>query len=240
MMIHGAGTQRVLIEIPRSKRTRRGISDLRVDHVREVQSTVWEQDIGAYAVDFEGQGDEWTYHLAMELTGVGHISARGTDGTGLVAIGPLLLGPLNSRLHIRRHRGGITCTVIGDGNVPTEDQVEPWRRAAESAVASLGHRNRDFVWEAIVGTDPHTLGLDHIGPLKETRSLGAVILTPGGICMREHSTPREPVDQQGFGIRHSFPVIAAGHVNTYDWQRAESVAQRVLRRTCALLSPVHR
>jgi hypothetical protein len=197
---------------------------------------MWERDVGAYPVDFERQGDEWTYHLAVELTGNGFITARGTDGTDPVEIGPPSSGPLTSRLHVRPHEGGLTCTVVGDGDVAADDQVEPWRRAAESAVASLGRRNHDFGWETIVGTDPHMLGPDHNGCLKEARNLGPIILTPAGVCMREYVAPRELIDQQGFGIRHSFPIIAAGRINTYDWQRAVPMAQRVLRHTCALLS----
>jgi hypothetical protein len=40
---------------------------------------MWEQDIGVFPVDFGQQGDEWAHHVAIELTGHGHMAGRGTD-----------------------------------------------------------------------------------------------------------------------------------------------------------------
>jgi hypothetical protein len=198
---------------------------------------VWQQDIGVFPVHFQAQGDEWTHHLAVELTGGGHIGATGTDGTEPVVIGPPTPGPVTSKLHVTPHQDGIRCTVVGDQGTASQDQVDPWRRAAEAAVAALGHRNRDFTWEAIIGTDPVVLGMDRLGALGTARTLGPVRLTPGGICMRERVMPYDQrIDQSGFGVRHSFPVIAAGQVSTYDWERVEPVAENCLRRTCALLT----
>lgn len=161
----------------------------------------------------------------------------GTDGTAPVEIGPPVSGPVTSKLHVCPHEHGIICTVVGDGVTASADQVEPWRRAAESAVAALGQRNCDFTWEAIIGTDPHVLGMDRLGALKAARTLGPVTLTPGGICMRERVMPHDRrIDQSGFGARHSFPVIAAGRESSYDWERVMPAAEFCLRRICALLT----
>jgi len=46
-----------------------------------------------------------------------------------------------------------------------------------------------------------------------------------------------PSDRTGDpAFRHSFPVIASGHVSTYEWDHAALAAEVRLRRTCALLS----
>lgn len=197
---------------------------------------MWEEDIGVFPVLFEQQGDEWAHHLGIELTGDGRLSARGSDGTSPVELGPPLSGPVTSKLYIHPHQDGIRCTVVGEGETASVEQMEPWRRAAQAAVAALGHRNQVFVWEAMVGTSPHSLGLDRLGELKGSQDLGPVLLSPGGVCMRELRTHGDRVDQQGFGIRHSFPVIATGPVDSYVWERVEPIAESCLRRACALLS----
>ena len=71
------------------------------------------------------------------------------------------------------------------------------------------------------------------GQLGQQQDVGPVHLAPGGIWMREQ-VPSERTG--GSGIRHSFPVIASGHVSTYVWDRAALTAEVLLRRTCALLS----
>jgi len=196
---------------------------------------VWEQDIGVFPVLFQEQGDEWSYHLCGELTGDGHMTARGTDGTDPVELGPPLSGPVHSRLLVRPHADGISCTVAGEGESASPEQVAPWRLAAKAAVSLLGRRNRIFTWEAVVGTSAHTFGLDRLGPLENPQDIGPVRLTPGGICMREQVFSDRI---GGSGIRHSFPVIASGQFSTYVWDRAALVAELCLRRTCALLSLV--
>ena len=195
---------------------------------------MWEQDIGVYPVLFAEQGDEWSYHLRAELTGDGHMAARGTDGTDPVELGPPPSGPVRGKLLVRPHPDGVSCTVVGEGESASPDQVEPWRRAAEAAVSLLGRRNHVFTWEAIVGTSPHTFGLD-IGALAEAQDIGPVRLTPGGICMREQVFSERI---GGSGIRHSFPLVASGQFGTYVWDRAALIAELCLRRTCALLSLV--
>ena len=78
---------------------------------------------------------------------------------------------MSSKLHVRPHEDGITCTVVGDGNRFPEAQVESWRRTAESAVKALGQRNSVVTWEAIIGTDPYVLGMDRQGPSVQPGSL---------------------------------------------------------------------
>jgi hypothetical protein len=198
---------------------------------------VWEQPIGTYPVDFVKQGDEWTYHLAVELTGNKHINARGTDGSSPVEIGPPMSGSVTSKLHVSRHAEGITCVVVGDGETVPADQVEPWRRAAEAAVTLLGRRNQDFEWEAVVGTHPFAPRPDLLGALGTPQTIGPVSLSPGGACMREYQTQHEYlIDQHGFGVSHSFPIIASGRVTAHDWDPVVPTAMYCLRRICAVLT----
>jgi hypothetical protein len=196
---------------------------------------LWEHDIGVFSADFEQQGDEWAHHVAVELTGHGHMNARGTDGTGPVELGPPLSGPLTSTLRVRPHENGIACTVVGNSDTASPDQVDPWRRAAETAVAAMGHRDQVFVWQAIVSTSPDTLGLDDLGRLRAPYTLGPAHVEPGDVCMREHIVLDDRVDQ-AVGIRHSFPIIATGAVSTYAWEQVHPIAQWCLGRACALLS----
>ena len=193
---------------------------------------VWEQDIGVFPVQFAGQGDEWSYHLRVELTGDDHMAGRGTDGTTPVELGPPPSGPVRSRLLVRPHPDGSSCTVTGEGDSAFPEQVDHWRRAAEAAVSLLGTRDRVFTWEAIVGTSPRGFP-GRFGQLGQQQDVGPVHLAPGGIWMREQ-VPSERTG--GSAIRHSFPVIASGQVSTYVWDRAALTAEVCLRRTCALLS----
>ena len=195
---------------------------------------MWEQGIGVFPVLFTEQGDEWSYHLRAELTGDGHMAARGTDGTDPVELGPPPSGPVRSKLLVHPHPDGITCTVAGEGESASPDQVKPWRRAAEAAVSLPGRRNHVFTWEAIVGTSPQTFGLG-IGALEEAQDIGPVHLAPGGVCMREQVFSER---LGGSGVRHSFPLVASGQFSTYVWDRAALIAELCLRRACALLSLV--
>jgi hypothetical protein len=86
---------------------------------------MWEQDLGVFPVDFERQGDEWAHHVAVELTGHGHMAARGTDGTSPVELGPPMSGSLASRLRAQQDDNGIVCTVVGDSEATSDDQVQP-------------------------------------------------------------------------------------------------------------------
>ena len=197
---------------------------------------MWQQEIGVYPVNFTGQGDEWCHHLTVALTGDSHMAARGTDGTDAVELGPPLVGPVHSKLLVRPDAAGISCVVSGDGDSASADQVEPWRCAADTAVSLLGRQDRVFAWEAIVGTAPRTAGLDRSGPFGESQDFGPVHLASGGVCMREQLFTERLGG--GFGVRHSFPLIASGEYKTYVWDRAAQIAELCLRRTCALLSLV--
>jgi hypothetical protein len=199
---------------------------------------VWEQPIGTFAVDFKRQGDEWMHHLAVELTGDKYIRATGTDGTTPVEIGPPMTGSITSKLRVSPHEDGLACVVVGDGDMVSDDQVEPWRRAAEAAVTALSQRNHEFTWEALVGTHPRLDLLRFLGVLSAPAMIGPVRLDPGGICMREYLVGHDYfVDQQGsFGVQQTCPIIVSGQVSTYDWDQAVPVAQYCLRRVCAVLT----
>jgi hypothetical protein len=196
---------------------------------------MWHQDLGVFPVHFAEQGDEWCHHLTVALTGDSHMSARGTDGTDPVVLGPPFAGAVKSKLLVRPHADGISCTVSGDGDSASADQVVPWRQAAAMAVSLLGRKDRAFAWDAVLGTAPQTLGLDRCGPLEEAEDFGPVRLSPGGVCMREQVYSER---LGGTGFRHSFPLVVSGACTTYVWDRAAQVAELYLRRTCALLTLV--
>jgi hypothetical protein len=160
------------------------------------------------------------------------MAGRGTDATAPVKLGPPMSGPVHSKLLVSPHPNGISCTVTGDGDSAAPEQVDPWRQAAQQAVALLGARNRVFTWEAIVGVAPR--GFEgRFGQLAQPHDVGPVHLVPGGTCMRE-LVPSERTGSRGY--RHTFPVIASGRVSTYEWGRVALAAEACLRRTCALLS----
>lgn len=196
---------------------------------------MWHQALGVFPVHFTDHGDEWCHHLTIALTGDSHIAARGTDGTDPVELGPPSAGPVRSKLLVRPHPDGISCTVTGDGDSASADQIEPWQRAAATAVSLLGREDRAFPWEAILGTAPQTLGLARCGPLEEPQDFGPVHLVPGGVCMREQVYTERLGET---GIRHSFPLIVSGAYTTYVWDRAAQIAELCARRACALLTLV--
>ncbi len=198
---------------------------------------MWEEQIGSLLVDFEKQGDEWAHHLAIELTGDKWLPITGTDGMSPVELGPPMQGSVKSKLRVERHQEGIFCTVIGDDESATDDQVEPWLRAAEAAVAALGSRDQDYEWAAIIDTQDDVLrSIFRIGALTASPTIGPVRLTPGGVCLRTHVVRPDHLCAESGGFRYTFPVIAGGKVRTYDWERAGVAARYCLRRTCAVLT----
>ena len=84
---------------------------------------VWEQDIGVFPVDFAEQGDEWSYHVRVAITGDIPMAGRGTDGTAPVELGPPVSGPVHSKLLVSPHPVGISCMVTGDGDSASPEQV---------------------------------------------------------------------------------------------------------------------
>lgn len=196
---------------------------------------MWEQFIGAFAVDFGSEGDEFVFHM-QQL--VGFMSRTGTDGSSPVVLARVSSGELTSSLKIQRHPEGIACVVVGESGTEGSDQVEPWARAASAAAAAVGKRNRDFVWEAIIGTDPQAVGMDQLGALDGPVHVSPGLeLRPGGVCMRELRHDRGRVDHDSWvHCRHSYPVIVTGRISTYKWETVTPSAMRVLRRTCAVLS----
>jgi len=173
-----------------------------------------------------------SYHLRVELTGDMPMAGRGTDGTAPVELGPPASGPGAQQADRHPAAGRDQLHSHRDGDSAPPGQVNPWRRAAQAAVALLGTRNRVFTWEAIVGVAPR--GFEgRFGQLARPYDVGPVHLVPGGTCMRE-LVPSERTNNSGY--RHSFPVTASGQVSTYEWGRAALAAEACLRRTCALLS----
>ena len=198
---------------------------------------MWEQHIGNFPIDFEKQGDEWAYHLAIELTGNPWLPLTGTDGTSPVEIGPPMTGSLKSKLRVEPHQEGISCVVIGEGESAADDQVEPWRLAVEAAVVALDRSNQSFEWTAIIDTQDDVIhGLFRIGALRTPQAIGPVNLTPGGTCLRTHLTPPDDLFSESGGFRYTFPVVAGGKILTYDWGQVEIAARYLLHRTCAVLT----
>lgn len=197
---------------------------------------MWEQSIGTFAVVFEDQGDEFVFHI--EKTLAGGMSQTGTDGSSPVELRLSQHTEIHSRLRIQRHPEGLVCTVVGDTGDPRTDQVEPWATAATTAAAAVGRGHREFVWEAIIGTDPQVQGLDRLGALAGPVQAGPdIALTPGGVCMREFWQDRGRVDHDSWiHGRHSYPVVVSGRVVAYDWERVPAAAMRILRRVCAVMS----
>ncbi|MFJ9841666.1 hypothetical protein ACIRYZ_14585 [Kitasatospora sp. NPDC101155] len=193
---------------------------------------MWKQDIGTFPVRLEEQGDEWVHHLGLALIGRPDLTLF-TEGE--IEIAPAPYGPVTSRLVVGLCEDGIACTVVGDGEA-TPGQVKPWQDAARVATAALGKSDRVIMWEAIIGTTPYALPDDRV--LGGILSLGPVLLTPGGVRMREYVTRHEYVADGRLGVRHSFPLIASGTVHSYDWYAARPLAERELHLTCALLSLV--
>jgi len=197
---------------------------------------VWEQQIGNFPVDFERRGDEWAHHLAIEL-GDRWLSITGTDGMSPVEIGPPITGPIRSKLRVDRHKDGITCTVIGEDEPVTDDQIEPWRRASQAATAALGGNDHNFEWVAIIDTQDDVVhGLFRIGVLATPETIGPVSLNPSGVCLRTHLVRPDHLDAESGGFRYTFPVTAGGKLRTYDWEQAGVAARYCLRRTCAILT----
>jgi hypothetical protein len=164
-------------------------------------------------------------------------SPRGTDGTSPVEIGPPMTDPVRSNLRVERHQEGIACTVIGEDESAIDDQIEPWRRAAEAAVAALDGSDHDFEWAAIIDTQDDVLhSLFRIGALTAPQTIGPVHLTPGGVCLRTHVVRPDHLYTESGGFRYTFPVVAEGQVRTYDWEQAGTASRYCLRRTCAVLT----
>lgn len=202
---------------------------------------MWQREIGTFQVNFGSQGNEWAHHVAVELAGDKHLGITGTDGICPVEIEPPRDGPLTSKLQVSPHEDGISCVVVGDYDCAPDGQVEPWRRAAEAAVAALGKRDCDFEWQAVIDADECMLhGLAAAagvaGVLRTTWRIGPIYLSPGGICLRTNLAPTDQFSSTRGGFRYTFPVIASGHVRSYDWDQAILVVRYGLRRICTILT----
>ena len=193
-----------------------------------------ERDIGVVAIDWTSQGDEWVHHLARALGQFHGLAGNGSsDDSEVVLHSPL--PALTSSLRARPHPEGIACAVFTDDAELDDDQIEPWRQAAASAAAMVGTRDEPFTWHAILGPDPYSSDRRR-APLRAPRGLGPVKLTPGRIRMRElMPAAYGHIDHAGL-VRYSWPVIASATDRTYDRQVAESRANHVLHRVCALLT----
>ena len=130
--------------------------------------------------------------------------------------------------------------MIASDEAASDEQVEPWRRAAEAAVAALGLRNRDFEWQAVIDADECMLhglpAVAGVGVLRTPGRIGPVNLSPGGICLRTNLAPSDQFSSTRGGFRYTFPVVVSGHISTYDWERACLIVRHGLRRICAVLT----
>lgn len=107
---------------------------------------MWEQDIGLFAVDFAGQGDEWSYHLRVKLTGDSHMAARGTDGTAPVELGPPSSGPVRSRqpgVHRYQNRHQMfTVDQVAEILGISRDMMYDLLRTGQLRSIKIGHLRR--------------------------------------------------------------------------------------------------
>ncbi len=141
-------------------------------------------------------------------------------------------------LRVRPAPGGIVCVVFDAERPVSEDEAQLWRAAAESAVAQMGKSDQAFAWRAILGPHPSAPEWHRPAPLAEPTVVGPVLLTPGGVRMREmagHSGGR--IDRP-WPARYTWPVIASGTEHTYSWELAEHLARKRAHRTCAVLSVI--
>lgn len=81
---------------------------------------MWRQEIGAYSVRFREQGDEFAHHISVEMGDAGFTSARGSDGTGPLELGPPMSGRVASQVLVHPvDEQRVTCTVTGNGDTPS-------------------------------------------------------------------------------------------------------------------------
>jgi hypothetical protein len=84
------------------------------------------------------------------------MTARGSDGTSPVVLGPPTDPAITSTLEIHPNPDGVRCVIVGAEGDEHEapGQVEPWRTAIVAALGALGRSNTRFVWQALIGTTP--------------------------------------------------------------------------------------
>jgi hypothetical protein len=68
--------------------------------------------------------------------------------------------------------------------------------------------------------------------------VGAILLTPGGVRLRELAAYSGGRIDSPWPARYTWPVIAWGTVRTYSWEFAEHAARKRVYRACALLSVI--
>lgn len=199
---------------------------------------MWIRDLGTFPVDFLANGDEFEHHLGTELDQV-PLPGWGSDGKSPAVFGPISDSAMTSRLEVRPSRKGVQCVVLGaeDEELVDKVQVKRWLAAVRSAVAAIGARDQEFAFHAVIGPAPRRLGFPEDCTLVAPCEIGPLRLFSGGVCMREYTGDTDRFDQpQGFW--YSVPVIVEGEVSTYTWEAARVAGEKLLRRTCSILSLV--
>ena len=203
---------------------------------------MYEKQIGVFPVSWPDQGDEWVFHMARVLRGQNHwldrLPGEGHPAGREVILKPPLDSPLRCSLRVQPVPGGIHCVAFeGEGPVK-EDDARLWQDAARSAVAQLGKADHEFVWRAIVGPHPHAPEWRHPEPLAGPTVIGPMLLTPGGVNMREMTGYVGGRIETPWPARYTWPVIVSGTAHTYKQQVAAHMARNLVHRLCALVSVI--
>jgi hypothetical protein len=201
-----------------------------------------EKEIGVLPVSWGNQSDEWVYHLARAIHGpsqwIGDLPGEGNPAVGEVILKPPPTSSLHCNLRIQQVPGGIRCVVFDDQGPVDEDDADLWQEAARSAVAQLGKADQDFAWHAIVGPHPCAPEWSRPGPLAELTVIGSMLLTPGGVHLREMTGYLGGRIDTPWPARYTWPVIVSGTVHTYKLDIATHTARKLVYRICALMSVI--
>lgn len=203
---------------------------------------MWEKEIGIFPVAWSGQSDEWVFHLSRALGGqnrwFGALPGEGDPAGHEVILKPPSGSSIRCCMRVRPDAGGIACVAFDDEAPVSEDDAEQWRAAAEAATVAMGRSDQDFDWRAILGSHPSAPEWHRPSPLAEPAMIGPLLLTPGGIQMRELTGYSRGRIERPWPARYTWPVIASGTVHTYSPDFAQYSARGLAHRVCALVSVI--
>src|SRR5215475_4015575 len=150
---------------------------------------MWEKELGVIPVSWRDQSDEWVFHLARAICGqnhwMDHLPGEGHPAAREVILKPPPDGSMRCSLRVQPVPGGIRCVAFDNQGPVSEDDARLWQDAARSAVAQLGKADQDLAWRAVVGPHPRAPEWHRPGPLAEPTVIGPMLLTPGGVQLRE-------------------------------------------------------